>query len=83
MPQDASLDGLDDAGDRSGKYSMYSSVTKAVSDGPIVKTSQIALPKTICDKVYATNGYSASSRNLVQVTAHRQRLSRRQGSSAR
>ncbi|HEX5923191.1 MAG TPA: hypothetical protein VFY45_05130 [Baekduia sp.] len=43
-------------------------MTKAVSDGPIIKTSQIALPKTICDKVYATNGYSGSSRNLAQVS---------------
>jgi hypothetical protein len=39
-----------------------------VSNGPIVKTSQIALPKTICDKVYATSGYSGSSRNLAQTS---------------
>jgi protocatechuate 3,4-dioxygenase beta subunit len=47
-------------------FEAYSSVTKAVSNGPIVKTSQIALPKTICEKVYATSGYSGSGRNLAQ-----------------
>ena len=47
-------------------FEVYSSVTKAVSNGPIVKTSQLALPKAVCQKVYATSGYSASVRNLAQ-----------------
>jgi protocatechuate 3,4-dioxygenase beta subunit len=49
-------------------FEVYSSVTKAVSNGPIVKTSQIALPKAACSKVYATSGYSASVRNLAQTS---------------
>lgn len=49
-------------------FEVYSSVTKAVSNGPIVKTSQLALPKTICDKVYATSGYSGSGKNLAQIS---------------
>ena len=47
---------------------MYSSVAKAVANGPIVKTSQIALPKAVCSKVYATSGYSGSTRNLAQTS---------------
>jgi protocatechuate 3,4-dioxygenase beta subunit len=49
-------------------FEVYSSVAKAVANGPIVKTSQIALPKTTCSKVYATSGYSASVRNLSQIS---------------
>ena len=49
-------------------FEVYSSVAKAVSNGPIVKTSQIAMPKAVSDKVYATSGYSASVRNLSQIS---------------
>ena len=49
-------------------FEVYSSVAKAVANGPIVKTSQIALPKAVCQKVYATSGYSGSSNNLGQVS---------------
>ena len=41
-------------------FEVYSSVADATSSGPIVKTSQIALPQEACDAVYATDGYSAS-----------------------
>ena len=43
-------------------FEVYSSVAKAVSNGPIVKTSQLALPKAVCDRVYATSGYSGQRR---------------------
>jgi hypothetical protein len=33
-----------------------------------VATSQIALPKSACDAVYATSGYDGSARNLSQVS---------------
>ena len=49
-------------------FEVYSSVADATSSGPIVKTSQIALPKETCDVVYATDGYSASVRNLSRVS---------------
>jgi protocatechuate 3,4-dioxygenase beta subunit len=52
-------------------FEVYSSVADATSSGPIVKTSQIALPKEACDVVYATNGYSASVGNLSQVSLQR------------
>jgi protocatechuate 3,4-dioxygenase beta subunit len=52
-------------------FVVYSSVADATSSGPIVKTSQIALPQEACDAVYATDGYSASVGNLSQVTLQR------------
>ncbi|WP_354698065.1 hypothetical protein DSM112329_03729 [Paraconexibacter sp. AEG42_29] len=47
-------------------FEVYSSVTRAVANGPIVKTSQLALPQSVCKKVYATSGYSRSQGNLAQ-----------------
>ena len=49
-------------------FEVYSDVANAVSSGPIVKTSQIALPKEACDAVYATAGYEQSVRNLSQTS---------------
>ena len=49
-------------------FEVYSSVAKAVSNGPIVKTSQIALPRAACRKAYATSGYSASVSNLARTS---------------
>ena len=46
-------------------FEVYASVAKAVSSGPIVKTSQIALPRAACNKVYATSAYAASRSNLA------------------
>lgn len=48
-------------------FEVYSDVVNAVSSGPIVKTSQLALPKEVCDTVYATSGYEQSVRNLAQL----------------
>lgn len=33
-----------------------------------VATSQLALPESVCDEVYATTGYSQSVRNLAQLS---------------
>ena len=49
-------------------FEVYSSVAKAVANGPIVKTSQLALPKAVCSKVYATSGYSGSASNLARTS---------------
>jgi protocatechuate 3,4-dioxygenase beta subunit len=49
-------------------FEVYSSLAKAVSSGPIVKTSQIALPQAACKKVYATNGYLDSLDNLARIS---------------
>jgi hypothetical protein len=47
---------------------VYSDVANAVASGPIVKTSQIALPQEVNDLVYATSGYEQSVRNASQVS---------------
>lgn len=48
-------------------FEVYSDVATAVASGPIVKTSQIALPKEACEAVYATTGYEASVQNLART----------------
>ena len=52
-------------------FEVYPSLEKAASASGMVATSQIALPKSICDQVYATDGYSQSVQNLSQVSLER------------
>jgi protocatechuate 3,4-dioxygenase beta subunit len=52
-------------------FEVYSKVSDATSSGPIVKTSQIALPQATCEAVYATTGYEQSVGNLAQVSLER------------
>ncbi|MFI5930873.1 intradiol ring-cleavage dioxygenase [Actinoplanes sp. NPDC051494] len=50
-------------------FEVYSSLENATSgDGPIVKTSQIAIPEDAADAVYETDGYSKSVSNMSQVS---------------
>jgi protocatechuate 3,4-dioxygenase beta subunit len=49
-------------------FEVYPSVAKAVASGPIVKTSQIALPQAACRRVYATSGYAGSAGNLARTS---------------
>jgi protocatechuate 3,4-dioxygenase beta subunit len=52
-------------------FEVYRSLASATSAGNKIATSQIALPKDICDAVYATTGYTASIRNMSQVSLER------------
>jgi protocatechuate 3,4-dioxygenase beta subunit len=49
-------------------FEVYDDVATAVATGPIVKTSQIALPAETNDAVYATSGYEQSVRNAGGVS---------------
>lgn len=49
-------------------FEVYEDVATAVASGPIVKTSQIALPAETSDAVYATEGYEQSVRNIARVS---------------
>ena len=49
-------------------FEVYGSLSDATSSGPIVKTSQIALPTEACEAVYTTSGYEQSVSNLSQVS---------------
>ena len=49
-------------------FEVYEDVDNATSSGPIVKTSQIALPRETCEAVYATSGYEQSVANLARTS---------------
>jgi protocatechuate 3,4-dioxygenase beta subunit len=49
-------------------FEVYQDVATAVASGPIVKTSQIALPHEACAAVYATAGYDRSTSNLSRTS---------------
>ena len=49
-------------------FEVYDDVATAVAAGPIVKTSQIALPPEANTAVYATTGYERSISNASQVS---------------
>src|SRR5207248_6228016 len=49
-------------------FEVYPSVAAATTVANKIATSQLALPKTTCDLVYATSGYEASITNLSQVS---------------
>ena len=49
-------------------FEVYESLDGATSEGPIVKTSQIALPKEACEAAYATEGYEQSTDTLAQTS---------------
>lgn len=49
-------------------FEVYPTLAAAASVSNKQATSQIALPKAPCDVVYATAGYTGSTRNLSQVT---------------
>ena len=49
-------------------FEVYASAADATGNGPIVKTSQIALPKEACEAVYAADGYPSSAANLAATS---------------
>jgi protocatechuate 3,4-dioxygenase beta subunit len=49
-------------------FEVYPTLAAATNVANKIATSQIALPKTACDAVYATTGYSASVTNLSRVS---------------
>jgi protocatechuate 3,4-dioxygenase beta subunit len=49
-------------------FEVYSNLADATASGPIVKTSQLALPKEACAAAYASDRYQASAGNLGQVS---------------
>lgn len=52
-------------------FEVFPSLAKAATVGNKIATSQIALPEDACKLVYATDGYSASVRNLAQTSLAR------------
>jgi protocatechuate 3,4-dioxygenase beta subunit len=49
-------------------FEIYPSLEQATGSSNAVRTSQLGLPEDVCATVYATDGYSASVRNLASIT---------------
>jgi protocatechuate 3,4-dioxygenase beta subunit len=49
-------------------FEVYSSVDDATGGGTPIATSQLAMPKDVCDVVFATAGYEQSVRNFSQTS---------------
>ncbi|PRY38099.1 3,4-dioxygenase subunit beta [Umezawaea tangerina] len=49
-------------------FEVYPTLSEATRAGDPVKTTQLAFPKDVCDTVYATDGYTASIRNLASTS---------------
>ncbi|KOV73296.1 intradiol ring-cleavage dioxygenase [Streptomyces sp. NRRL WC-3618] len=49
-------------------FEVYDSLADATAARSITNTSQLALPKDVSDRVYATDGYSESVRNLSELS---------------
>ncbi|NRR31186.1 intradiol ring-cleavage dioxygenase [Oxalobacteraceae bacterium] len=49
-------------------FEVYPTLAKASNAGNRIKTSQFTFPLATCSEVYATSGYSASVRNLAQIS---------------
>ncbi|SDO09064.1 Dioxygenase [Streptomyces sp. cf386] len=49
-------------------FEVYGSLDDATAATSITNTSQLALPKDVCDTVYATDGYSRSVQNLGRLS---------------
>jgi protocatechuate 3,4-dioxygenase beta subunit len=49
-------------------FEVYPSLAKAIDAGNLLATSQIALPKDVCDTVYAMTGYEQSVANMTRVS---------------
>lgn len=49
-------------------FEVYPSLETATDEANKIATSQIALPKDVCDTVYATSGYEQSVRNMQSLS---------------
>lgn len=49
-------------------FEVYRSATTATSYSNKLRTSQLALPESACDAVYAQSGYTGSASNLAQMS---------------
>jgi protocatechuate 3,4-dioxygenase beta subunit len=49
-------------------FEVYRDKTGITDSANVIATSQVALPKDVCEQVYAQDGYAASVRNLARVS---------------
>lgn len=60
-------------------FEVYRTLADATGSGPIVKTSQLALPKAPCDAVYASPVYAGSANALSRLSLARDMVFREDG----
>jgi protocatechuate 3,4-dioxygenase beta subunit len=60
-------------------FEVYGDVADATTEGPIVKTSQLALSKAASEAVYATSGYEQSVGSLAELSLERDLVFRDDG----
>jgi protocatechuate 3,4-dioxygenase beta subunit len=49
-------------------FEVYPSLGKASSASGVLATSQIAMPRDVCDQVFATSGYEQSRSNFSRMS---------------
>ncbi|GAB4446652.1 MAG: intradiol ring-cleavage dioxygenase [Chloroflexi bacterium OHK40] len=49
-------------------FEIYRTLDEATSAANVLHTSQLAFPQDVCERVYATDGYAESVRNLAQIS---------------
>ena len=49
-------------------FEVYPDAASITDDAKVIATSQVALPKDVCDAVYAESGYADSIPNLARVS---------------
>jgi protocatechuate 3,4-dioxygenase beta subunit len=49
-------------------FEIYATLAKATGSANVVHTSQLAMPESVCNTVFATTGYESSVKNLSQLT---------------
>ena len=52
-------------------FEVYPSLAKASSASGVLATSQIAMPRDVCDQVFATSGYEQSRSNFSRMSLER------------
>lgn len=52
-------------------FQVYASLPKAVASSGLLATSQIAMPRDVCDEVFVTEGYEQSRANLSRMSIAR------------
>lgn len=50
-------------------FEIYPTISQAVDDNYVVKTSQLAFPTSVCNEVYVLPSYSTSKANFAKISA--------------
>jgi protocatechuate 3,4-dioxygenase beta subunit len=57
-------------------FEVYPSIRKAAAGSGVLATSQVALPRDVCEQVFATEGYGSSRDNFARMSLSRDNVFR-------